>query len=241
MARYPDMIGRVFGRLTVVEQADSKNGMRRWRCKCACGGEVVSPTEYLTSGDRKSCGCMIGGPVKHGHAKKSNKTPEYKIWCSMKDRCLNPKNDHFHGYGGRGIGVCQTWQNDYSAFFAHVGPRPSPRHSLDRIDNDKGYEPGNVRWATASEQAKNKRKPKPRGKTVCGLTARQIAEQLGCVPTTIQKRMRQGLPPDEIFRRDRRDASWIRGKPGHNIGKTIKGPDGRFLPKQKLDGTWVKR
>jgi len=89
-------------------------------------------------------------------------TPEYRAWISMKDRCLNPKSSNYANWGGRGIGVCPEWAEDFVAFYNHVGSKPSPRHSLDRIDGSLGYEPGNVRWATKSEQSANRR-PMPRG------------------------------------------------------------------------------
>ena len=87
-------------------------------------------------------------------------SPEYKAWSSMKTRCGNPNNNRWKYYGGRGISVCNEWVNNFSAFFDHIGPRPSPVHSIDRINNDGDYEPGNVKWSTPSEQARNRRKKK---------------------------------------------------------------------------------
>lgn len=84
-------------------------------------------------------------------------TPEYKTWARMKNRCFNVGGPDYPNYGGRGITVCEEWRSDFMAFFNHVGPRPTPKHSIDRIDNDKGYEPGNVRWATVAEQNLNRR------------------------------------------------------------------------------------
>lgn len=92
----------------------------------------------------------------HGH-KSRGYTPEYIAWQNMIARCENPNHAAFDNYGGRGIHVCVAWRESFEAFFAHVGTKPSCAHSIDRIDNDRGYEPGNVRWATKSEQAKNRR------------------------------------------------------------------------------------
>jgi len=85
------------------------------------------------------------------------RTPEYKAWCDMKSRCGRPSDNRFHHYGARGIAVCGVWRGSFALFVEHVGVRPSPEHSLDRIDNDGDYEPGNARWATRSEQRRNRR------------------------------------------------------------------------------------
>jgi hypothetical protein len=98
--------------------------------------------------------------LKHGDTRARRRAPEYRYWQDMKRRCLNPNAHNYGHYGARGISVCPEWVNDYEAFLAHVGRRPSPEHSLDRIDNDRGYEPGNVRWGTKAEQANNRR-PRP--------------------------------------------------------------------------------
>ena len=87
----------------------------------------------------------------------ASNTPEYRTWAGMKNRCLNPNNPRYKSYGGRGISVCSEWIESFSAFLSHVGLKPSPLHSIDRINNDGNYEPGNVRWATAKEQARNTR------------------------------------------------------------------------------------
>lgn len=102
-------------------------------------------------------------PVRHGHITSTThgmtRTPEYRSWSSMKDRCLNPNSRNFEGWGGRGITVYEPWIKDFAAFYAHVGPRPSLAYTLHRIDNSKGYEPGNVKWADWEEQCSNKRPP----------------------------------------------------------------------------------
>lgn len=92
-------------------------------------------------------------PEKHGMLY----APEYGPWREMKKRCTNPKAKHYDKYGGRGIKVCDEWMHSFAAFFAYMGPRPSPDHSVDRIDNDGNYEPGNCRWATRFEQQANTR------------------------------------------------------------------------------------
>jgi hypothetical protein len=107
----------------------------------------------------RSCGCLRreasrGRKIRHGRYR----TPEYVSWASAKQRCHNPKYAAFHLYGGRGIRMSDEWRADFAAFLAHIGPRPTKAHSLDRIDTDGNYEPGNVRWATAEEQANNRRR-----------------------------------------------------------------------------------
>jgi hypothetical protein len=154
--------GSRFGRLIVVELADTKHGHARWVCSCDCGNVVVVYGLKLRRGLTRSCGCLRSetsgrrGRVqlfRHGHAG----TPIYQIWLGIKHRCLNSNDRAFANYGGWGIAICDRWCDSFEAFLADVGPRPSPAHSIDRKDNNGNYEPGNVRWATTEEQARNKR------------------------------------------------------------------------------------
>ena len=97
-----------------------------------------------------------GGNVKHRASSRPNRTREYETWVSMRDRCRNPNNKRYENYGGRGIRICKRW-DDFANFLADMGERPSPQHSLDRINNDGSYRPSNCRWATRSQQRRNRR------------------------------------------------------------------------------------
>lgn len=155
------MIGQRFGRWIVIGTAtSSRDGKRRVTCRCDCGNERPVYAIGLKNGRStqcKICGSNIGArSFKHGDA-GYRETPEYRAWKGMKSRCYNPNRIMYPDYGGRGIQVCQEWRESYPAFRAHVGPRPTDGHSLNRIDNDGNYEPGNVNWATATEQSRNRR------------------------------------------------------------------------------------
>ena len=158
-----DITGRKFGRLTVLDYA----GSGRWTCRCECNEVSSISGKDMRSGNTQSCGCLAIERAsklarernwQHGYASGRRKTPEYRAWCAMKNRCNNPANGNFKYYGARGIGVTQEWQGDFIAFYKYIGPRTSPKHSLGRIDNERGYEPGNVRWETRTQQNNNKRK-----------------------------------------------------------------------------------
>lgn len=150
--------GIVFGRLTLVER-DAERSSRReyWKCHCACGAALSVRTDSLRIGATQSCGCLnVDRHFKHGQSR----SPEWEAWHSLRSRCENPRLAGYAAYGGRGIRVCVRWsgKHGFENFLADVGRRPSPSHSIDRFpDNDGNYEPGNVRWATAAEQATNRR------------------------------------------------------------------------------------
>ena len=155
-----ELEGKKFGRLN-VNSFFGKDKFRRalWNCVCECGGKKIVASRELKSSAVISCGCLKNAgkfQIKHGKAR----TSEYHIWINMRLRCSSKCPQQIKKYYyDRGIKVCDEWNQSggFDAFISHVGWKPSPLHSLDRIDNNGNYEPNNVRWATQSEQMKNTR------------------------------------------------------------------------------------
>lgn len=169
-----ELTGVKFGRLTMLTKEPSKNGRVRWLAKCDCGNECVVAGVSVRSGKTTSCGCAKrdGSRRPRGTGALSS---EYTIWTSMKQRCQNPKHRAYRRYGGRGIVVCERWQT-FENFLADMGPRPSMKHSIDRINNDKGYCLENCRWANAFEQARNS--PLYRGGGIDQFDRAEVAETI---------------------------------------------------------------
>lgn len=155
----PNLIGLQFGRLTVVARAENSKSLNsRWVCLCECGGEKVAERSNLRRGHVSNCGCLAGHPT-HGESnwKNDGRTKEYRAWLAMRERCNDPNHISYCYHGGRGITVCDQWLESFENFLADVGRAPSPEYSIDRRDVNGNYEPGNVRWATRSEQRRNRR------------------------------------------------------------------------------------
>lgn len=169
-----------------VERADDRSRMILCRCSL-CSSERSYRLSSLKNGDAKSCGCR---KVKHGCSKIG--MPEYMIWKKMNDRCNNPRNKKYYLYGAKGVRICERWK-DFNKFLEDVGIRPPDKHSLDRYPNTNGdYEPGNVRWATATEQTRNRRSTRTiiyNGKEV---PIAELAEQYGLKYMTLYWRLQRG-------------------------------------------------
>lgn len=157
-----DRTGHKFGRLTVLRFAGRKSKQSYWFCRCECGTEFATYIGNVVRGLTRSCGCLhsehsSAAATTHGETRQLSKTPEYACWVQIKTRCFNQNYVEFHLYGGRGITMCDRWRDSFENFLADMGRRPSRKHSIDREDVNGHYEPGNCRWATSSDQAKNRR------------------------------------------------------------------------------------
>ena len=177
----PFPLGQTFGLLTVLSEGPRDAAPRRQRraiCRCVCGGQCLVRVEALRFGNTISCGCVLRAwrnqhcttlNLQHGDADHGEVTDLYQIYQGMIERCYNPKNKNYQYYGARGIHMWSGWTALYACFkqdvLTSIGPRPSPDHTIDRINNDGHYEPGNIRWATRAEQNRNKRpggrRPRP--------------------------------------------------------------------------------
>lgn len=196
------MLGERSHRLVVVDAMTDRSGKRvRYLllCLCDCGELFLTEKCSVRTGHTKSCGCLtrdrtIERNKTHGHSKDS----EYRAWAHMLGRCRNKNKRDYKYYGGRGIKVCERWLN-FENFLQDIGEKPTKDHTLDRIDVDGDYEPGNCRWATRSEQCRNQRSNRRltfNGET---LIVQDWAEKLGVPPDRIRGRLRKGWSTEDIL------------------------------------------
>lgn len=211
---FKDYVGKVFGRLTVIRylgHTEVKCSNSIWYCQCTCGKFKAVTRRCLKSGIVRSCGCLQSElvsqrmrdplrrtiPTHKTHGKTS--TPEFNVWSKMKHRCSSPSNKCYRHYGGRGITVCDRWLHSFENFLTDMGARPTSKHSIDRIDGNGNYEPGNCRWATMTQQIRNRSislhvtyegvtRPLPEWCEIKGLSYHGV-----------RQRLRKGWSPERAF------------------------------------------
>ena len=199
---FHDLTGRKFSRLKVLAYV----GENRWACKCDCGNRIIVFGGNLRKGNTRSCGCLHSEVntkrvTTHGYSDRS----EYHCHQTMIARCYRPSSASFRLYGGRGISVCDRWRfgesgkSGFECFLADMGDKPSPGHSIDRIDSNGGYEPNNCRWATAAEQSANTRRNRlvtMNGETMILIQAIRAS---GLTETLVRQRLTRGWAVDRAL------------------------------------------
>jgi hypothetical protein len=194
--------GRKFGRWRIIGPAtNNRHRQRRVKALCECGVSRVVTLTTLRSGRSQSCGCLrreaasrvcIKRNTTHGHSR----SPTYRTWSHIIGRCCNPSDKNYTAYGGRGIRICDRWRSSFEAFLEDMGPRPSPKHSIDRIDNDGDYTPENCQWATPKQQSRNRRSSRRITIDDESKTLAEWSEQSGNDRTTISRRILAGWSAD---------------------------------------------
>ncbi len=225
LKRRLDLIGQRFNKLVVVEFAGlDKRRNSRWLCRCDCGGERTYTACNLKSGRIKGCGCVWRGKRVDD---PSTDHPELTVFTGMLDRCYNQNSTNYPRYGGRGITVCDRWRDGgFKAFFADMGPRPTPTHSIDRIDNNKGYSPDNCRWATKKQQSRNTRTNRYLTHNGVTATLSEWAEILGISPKTLRGRLYKGISVNDAL------------KP-KSLANTVTGDKAKSVVKDRNDGVGI--
>lgn len=187
--------GKKYNRLKAIRFVEMIGINPRWEFLCDCGKTVICQAVHVKHSHTKSCGCLnMESATKHGMWG----TPEWRAWASMKNRCYNKNVPGYHRYGGRGITICDRWRKSFENFYSDMGPRPSNNHSLDRVNNDRGYTPDNCRWATREEQMSNIHTNVWLWYKGRKMLQGHIAKEIGVKSATIRGWVDRGLTPDEI-------------------------------------------
>lgn len=228
-SRIIDLTGQRFGRLVALQFVGRVNDRTLWRCKCDCGKETITGYSNLYSGITRSCGCLGDENRKDTRFKKRrsvsrefefqenlDKHPLRLIWKSMLMRCNNPHVKNYNNYGGRGIKVCDRWSGNlgFENFVNDMGERPTPEHTLDRIDYNGDYEPSNCRWATTEQQMNNRTDNSRIILNGESITCSQLCKRYGFYRAYVTHLIHDGVDVNEVIRRALRPRGGRRGKRG---------------------------
>lgn len=188
-----DLTGMRFGRLTAIRLGKPHVSPSRcqitWICLCDCGNYVTIQRGSLRSGTTSSCGCKYQDAGAKRRKGKFFHAPEYNTWTAMKQRCGNPNNPEWHNYGGRGIKIWPAWEESFHAFLLDMGKRPTPAHSIERIEKNGNYEPGNCEWATPYVQSRNRRNNRVLELDGEVMVLSDWAVRIGITPATLSERL----------------------------------------------------
>jgi hypothetical protein len=186
-----NLLNKQFGcRVVIAKGSRSSQGHQFWICECKCGDIKEIPGSYLLNG--RSHKCLNCSTLKHG----MKGTPEYYAWCNMVQRCCNPNHPEYSNYGGRGISICEEYRSNFLCFLNDIGIRQDVKFSLGRIDNEKGYETGNIQWETPEIQTNNRRVTlQVEGKKVSCIS---LSKELGIDRETIRKMIKLGCSMNEL-------------------------------------------
>lgn len=207
MPSFKNIAGQVFGRFSVIKKSSKRgnSGQFYWVCKCSCGRIKDVATGALCGGTTRSCGCLhseiarsLKNNLRHGHSVGGKQSKTHRCWTGILSRCLNPNRKKWASYGGRGIKVCKRWLV-FENFLADMGESPEGL-TIERINNDGDYEPGNCRWATNFEQSHNKQNNRIitfNGKTLC---LQEWARVVGIKRETIARRLNAGWSVERALR-----------------------------------------
>jgi hypothetical protein len=191
-----DISGQKFGRITAISHIPKTSF---WICKCECGKEKNIQGSDLRRGFTRSCGCWNSevSSAKATHGK--SRTLEYAAWGKAKERCTKPSSKGWKYYGARGIKMHPEWIESFEKFIDYLGPKPGPHYTVDRIDNNGNYEPGNVRWATMETQSNNKRNNVTFYIGNKKWTIARAARHFNVCRSSLQRRIRSGQSPKEAI------------------------------------------